>query len=74
MTRTSRWQKLIGVLGLGVVLWVGTDLVDIITSGSQPPGGAPDHRPPGSTPRSFVDDGDRTPRGGNGHDPSQFNH
>lgn len=70
---TTRWQKAIGILGLGVVLWVGTNLFDVVTSReSGSPGGlGPGENPPGQT----TDDQDRTPPGGESpHDPSQFNH
>lgn len=70
---TTRWQKAIGILGLSVVLWVGTNLFDVVSSGeSGPPGGhGPGENPPGQT----TDDQGRTPPSGESpHDPSQFNH
>lgn len=65
---TSLWQKVVGGLGLFVVLWVGTELFDVVTSGGE--------RPRGGTPPA-VDQaptsGDQAPPAG-AHDPSQFNH
>ena len=73
----SRWQKVIGVLGLVVVLWVGDRLSDVIGSGGIGPGG--DHGPSGVTPTTEPAGTDTsTPGGGSGgeggHDPSQFDH
>ena len=76
---TSRWQKLIGAIGLVVVLWVGNNLFDVVTSGASGPGGdggpgghAPPRDPP---PGEVTDEGNPTPPGGEGgHDPSQFDH
>ena len=59
---TSRWQKVVGVIGLVVVVWVGSDLYDVVTSGGE--------RPSGGTPPA----GDQAPAGGGTHDPSQFRH
>ena len=47
-TRTSRWQKVVGVVGLLVVLWVGGDLYDVVTSGGESPPGRPGGGPPAS--------------------------
>lgn len=57
-TRTSRWQIVVGVVGLVVVLWVGGDLYEVVTSGGQGPPGRPGGGPPAGPP----------------HDPSQFKH
>lgn len=56
----GRWQKVVGALGLGIVVWVGGDLADVISRGG-PPGG-PAVGNPGQAPP------------GGGHDPSQFDH
>jgi hypothetical protein len=60
---TSRWQKMTGIMGLVVVLWVGNNLFDTISSGGMGSGG--DHAPPGGPP---------TTQPAGGHDPSQFDH
>lgn len=61
-TGTPRWQKVVGTIGLVVVLWVGNDLLEVVTSGGERPGGgtppAGEQGPPASAP----------------HDPSQFRH
>lgn len=73
---TTKWQKVVGILGLVVVLWVGDRLADVIRSGGVRAGG--DHQPAGRTPTSqptatgnptLGSDG-----GGDGHDPSRFGH
>lgn len=61
MTQTSRWQKVVGIIGAGVVLWVGASLLDVITSA-------------GSRPGAGQRTEDSTPHGGNAHDPSRFDH
>lgn len=70
-------------MGVVVVLWVGGDLLDIVTSDRSGPGGGdspgrqspPAGAPPGeSPPREGTDDGDQTPPGGQPHDPSDFDH
>lgn len=67
-TGTTRWQTVVGVLGLVAVLWVGRELSDVVTSGAaRPSGGTPpavDQAPPSG--------GQAPPVGA--HDPSQFNH
>jgi hypothetical protein len=69
----SRWQKIIGILGLVVVLWVGDRLYDVIRSGGIGPGG--DHQPSGP-PSSQPSDRDQSPSGADsgGHDPTRFDH
>jgi hypothetical protein len=82
-TGTTGWQKLVGVAGLVVVLWVGSNLFDVVTSGASGPGGpggdgSPGgHAPPRDPPAGEVtDETDSTPPTGegSGHDPSQFDH
>ncbi|MGH9133724.1 MAG: hypothetical protein ACRDZZ_07290 [Ilumatobacteraceae bacterium] len=71
----SRWQKIVGILGLVVVLGVGNRLYDVIDRGAMGPG--QQHGPgSGGTPTTQP-----TPGGGSapgtdtgGHDPSQFDH
>ena len=60
-TAMSRWQKLVGVIGLAVVLWVVNDLADIVTSGGR-------RGPSGQV----TPDGQPPPAGS--HDPSSFDH
>ncbi|MGH9223445.1 MAG: hypothetical protein ACRD2W_06590 [Acidimicrobiales bacterium] len=57
--RVSRWQLLVGVLGAAVALWVGGDLVEIVSSG-------------GSRPATGQHGGTPPPAGG--HDPAGFGH
>lgn len=75
---TSPWQKAIGIAGLVVVLWVGDNLFDTITSDGMGTGADPGgHAPPSGVPTTQPTDGDNpTPVGGNegGHDPTQFDH
>jgi hypothetical protein len=66
---TSRWQRVVGMLGLVVVLWVGSELYDVIFFDGTFRGG------PQQGPVENNDpDGDRTPPTSGGHDPSQFGH
>jgi len=77
---TTGWQKLVGVAGLVVILWVGSNLFDVVASGASGPGGdgSPGgHAPPRDPPAGEVtDETDSTPPAGEGtgHDPSQFDH
>lgn len=73
-TSTSRWQMVVGTIGLVVVAWVGSNLFDVVSSGGTRPGDGPPggHGPPASAPP--TDDGDQTPPGGGAHDPSDFDH
>ena len=65
--RPSRWQKLIGTIGLLVVLWVANDTYEVIDGGI---GGG--HGPTQETPvedQSDIDPGEgghRPPPGGHG--------
>lgn len=56
VTGTSGWQKVVGILGLVVVLWVGNELYDVIVFDGFGPGSG------GDTPA--VNPG---PDGGGGH-------
>lgn len=38
---TTRWQRVVGGLGLLVVLWVGSELYDVVSYTSGPAGGGP---------------------------------
>lgn len=83
--RPTRWQQLIGVLGIVVVVWAGSNIYDVVTSSGPEGGGG--RRPPvtsphgGDTPsdQPAPDDGGTpgeqpTPPAGGQHDPSQFDH
>jgi hypothetical protein len=66
---TSRWQKVVGAIGLVVILWVGTQMYGAVFGGV----GGGDHAPGQETPVEnqepeidVEDDG--------GHDPSQRDH
>lgn len=60
---TSRWQKAVGALGLLVVLWVGSQMYNVIFFDGTFPGAGP-----GSTP------GQEAPAPGAEHTPSRGNH
>ena len=72
-TGPSRWQKVVGILGLVVVLWVGSNLFDAVNRGDDARRG---HGPPGQTPPAGVTNrGGQTPPGvEDGHDPSTRRH
>lgn len=68
-TGTSRRQKVVGILGLVVVLWVGSEMYDVVFFRGAGPGGGQ------HTPVENQDqDGDPTPPSGGPHDPSRFGH
>jgi hypothetical protein len=62
----SRWQKVVAIVGIVVVLWVGSDLADIVSRGEQPAGdhggGSGEDVPTTSAPA------------GQPHDPSDDDH
>jgi hypothetical protein len=80
------WRTVVGTLGLVVVVWVGGDLHDIVTSGgARPTTGSGGHVPPVHEPsregpaNQDTDDsepagGEQTPPPEGQHDPSQFDH
>lgn len=72
--RPTRWQQLIGVLGVAVVVWAGSNIYDVVTSSGPQGGGG--HRPPGTSPQGGDTPSDQPPPppAGGQHDPSQFNH
>lgn len=63
-TGTSRWQKAVGILGVLVVLWAGSDTYEIIDSDS----GGGNHGPGQDTPVENQDQEPDTDNGG-GHTP-----
>jgi len=64
---TSRWQKVVGIIGLVVALWVGTEMYDVIVGDFGGPG--PAQHSPAENQEQQID-----PEGDGGHDPSQFDH
>ncbi|MDQ3639944.1 MAG: hypothetical protein M3450_00390 [Actinomycetota bacterium] len=74
-TGTTRWQKVVGILGLVVVLWVGSEMYDVVFFRGAGPGGG--QRPGGGQQAPVEsqdqDDGPPPPSGGP-HDPSRFGH
>ena len=64
---TSRWQKVVGIAGLAVVLWVGSEMYEVVFFDGTFPGGG-QHAPIGNQ------DGDPAPPTTSPHDPSQFGH
>jgi len=69
ITGTSRWQKVVGIAGLVVVLWVGSELYDVIFYDGSGFGGG-QHAPADNQDQ----DGDPTPPSTGPHDPSRFRH
>lgn len=66
---TSRWQKVVGILGLVVVVWVGSEMYEVVFfDGTFPAGGQ--HAPV----ETQDQDGDPTPPSTGPHDPSKFGH
>lgn len=71
-TGTSRWQKVLGILGLAVVLWVGSEMYEVLY-GDIGGGRGGGHGPGQDTPvenqdqETDTDDGGHTPpTGGHG--------
>lgn len=70
-TGTSRWQQVVGILGIAVVLWVGSEMYDIVFFRGTGPGPAPGQDAPVEIQNP---DGDPTPPGSIPHDPTQRDH
>lgn len=67
---TTRWQKVVGIIGLVVALWVGSEMYDTVFPRGPGPGGpGPGQHAPGENQEQEIDTGDD-----GGHDPSQFEH
>jgi plastocyanin len=49
-TGISRWQTVLGIIGLLVLLWVGNKTYDTVTASTPPGGGGLEHAPGASTP------------------------
>lgn len=69
----TRWQKLVGIMGIAVVLWVGGNLYDTVTSGGSGPRGGENHGPRGGAPAGEEPPSDAPP-GDAPHDPSRRAH
>lgn len=65
--RASRWQMVVGILGVLVVLWVGNDTYKVV-DGDLGGGG---HSPGRETP---AEDENREPNGGGAHQPPAGGH
>lgn len=65
-TGTSRWQKVVAILGVLVVLWVGSDTYDVIVGNFG--GGGGNHGPGQDTPVENQEQEPDTDTGG-GHKP-----
>lgn len=71
----SRWQKVVGILGLVVVVWVGSETYDVVVGdfGGPGPGGHGQNVPGQEAP---VEDQDQEPDtdDGGGHRPPTGRH
>jgi hypothetical protein len=65
---TSPWQKVVGILGLLVVLWVGNETYKVIDGDFGGGAGGGDHGPGQDTPVENQDQETDTDNGG-GHTP-----
>jgi len=68
-TGTSRWQKVVGIVGLLVVLWVGDNMYDTVTGDL----GGGQHGPGQNAPVENQDQAPDTDDGG-GHTPPAGGH
>jgi len=68
----SRWRALVGLAGVGVVAWAGSNLVHVATSDG--PGAGTPHGPGSDAPTAPAGDGGAGASPGGAHDPSRFNH
>jgi hypothetical protein len=67
-TSTSRWQKVVGILGVLVVLWVGNDTYKVIDGDFGGGAGGAEHGPGQDAPAENQDQETDTDNGG-GHTP-----
>lgn len=65
---TSRWQKAVGALGLVVILWMGSQMYDVIFFDGTFPGAGPGAGQVDPQP------GQEAPAPGGAHTPSRGNH
>jgi plastocyanin len=61
-TGISRWQALVGSIGLLVALWVGSDMYDVVTASG--PAGEPGHDAPAAQAPTGDDEGNTPPIAG----------
>jgi hypothetical protein len=76
-TGVSRWQKVVGGIGLVVLVWVGSEIYDTISATGPSPGSpGGDHGPGGPGPGQDqpVENQDQEIETENDHDPTQFDH
>lgn len=74
-TGTSRWQKVVGILGLAVAVWVGSETHDVVVGDFGGPG--PGAHGPGGPGRDTLDqdqDQEPDPDDGGGHRPPAGGH
>lgn len=58
-TSTSRWQKVVGIIGLVVLLWVGSDTYDVVVDDSGGGSGGGTEEEHGPSQDSPVEDQDQ---------------
>lgn len=74
-SRTSRWQKVVGILGFVVILWVGDDLLDnVLDRGPGGGGGDPRHGPTQGEDPAEDQEQDTGPDDDGGHEPPEDGH
>ena len=71
---TSRWQKVIGVVGVLVVLWVGNDTYNVIDGDFGGGGGGGNHGGPSQDTPVENEDQEPGTDGGGGHQPPAGGH
>jgi hypothetical protein len=64
----SRWQKVIGIIGLLVILWVGNRMLSTLLGRGHGPGGMR-HGPGQHAPPARMHEQESDTRGGIGHEP-----
>lgn len=67
-TGTSRWQKVVGAAGLAVVLWVGSEMYDVVFFDGSIGGANQD------APADRQQQNQQTSTTTGPHDPSRFGH